>query len=132
MDNLLKIMSFNCNGLAGNEKRRQVFNWLHNKDFSVLLLQESHSTENTENRWESEWGGKIIFAHGTSSERGVAFLFKNHVIANVHEKIRDKNGRFFILDVTLNDIRYTLVGVYGPNSDSPDFWGNVNEKNRTI
>ncbi len=50
------------------------------------------------------------------------------MIANVHEKISDKNGRFLILDVTLNDIRYTLVGVYGPNSDSPDFWGNVNEK----
>ncbi len=123
--NALKLMSFNCNGIGGDEKRREVFNWLHHKRYSVFLLQETHSCDRVEQQWRMEWGGKIYFAHGTTNERGVAILFKNDINVEVHTEISDVNGRFLILDVSLNDVRYTIVGVYGPNNDSPEFWANV-------
>ncbi len=121
-------MSFNCNGLGGDEKRREVFNWLQHKRSSVILLQETHSSEQAEQRWQAEWGGKIFFSHGTTNERGVAILFKNDLTVNVHKEVVDVDGRYIILDVSINDNRYTMAGVYGPNKDNPNFWANVSQE----
>ena len=33
----------------------------------------------------------------------------------------DPNGRFFILNAIFNDIHVTLVNIYAPNNDDPDF-----------
>ena len=36
--------------------------------------------------------------------------------------ILDTNGNFVILDITIQDYRLTLVVIYGPNDDNPDFF----------
>ena len=63
-------MTFNCNGLGNEEKRRQVFTWLKSCDVSVIFLQETHSTKASENTWISEWGYRqLFFSHGTSQSK---------------------------------------------------------------
>ena len=43
-------------------KRREVFNWLRTKTFSIYLLQEVHCTEDTNHVWSAEWGYQTIFS----------------------------------------------------------------------
>ena len=43
----LKICSLNVRGLGERLKRRETFNWLRAKKFSIYLLQETHCSENT-------------------------------------------------------------------------------------
>ena len=39
--------------------------------------------------------------------------------------ITHKDGRYLILDLAVNDYRFSLANIYGPNSDSPDFIAEV-------
>ena len=73
----LQIGSFNCNGLANPKKRELVLNWLKAKREDIILLQESHTTPDTEAHWRSIWDGDIIFNHGQSNSTGVTILFKS-------------------------------------------------------
>ena len=81
----IKIASFNVHGLGDNVKRRQIFHYLHEKLFDVVLVQESHSTVNIEQRWRSEWGGNIFFSHRTSSARGVMILVSKKACLTMKE-----------------------------------------------
>ena len=65
------------------------------------------------------------FPSYASNNRGVAILFKNSFEFKVHRDIKDKNGNFIILDITVSDYRFTLVAVYGPNEDNPEFFSNL-------
>jgi exonuclease III len=40
----------------------------------------------------------------------------------IHHQILDKEGRYIILDISINDKRMTLINVYGPNEDEPIFF----------
>ena len=52
----LKILSFNVQGLGGIKKQKDVFNYLQNKNFDILCLQDTHFTSDQEihirNRWK--------------------------------------------------------------------------------
>ena len=55
-------------GAANEQKRRAIFD-KYRKSTDILILQETHSTKEVESIWESEWGGKVIFNHGTGMAR---------------------------------------------------------------
>ena len=56
----LKFISFNVRGLNNSIKRRKIFKWLHKQTADCYFLQESFSTKQTIDIWESEWGGKFF------------------------------------------------------------------------
>ena len=118
----LQIKSQNVRGLSNEKKRRKLFTWFHKSTASIILLQETHSSTNMEMIWKSEWGGDIIFAHGTGAARGACILFKNSVAKSIHNTILDPNGRYVIIDMEIDDVRFTLANVYGPNEDNPEFY----------
>lgn len=109
------------------DKRHEIFNYLKVHKTHLTLLQETHSCEDDERVWSNEWGNKIIYAHGNTSSRGVAVLIDKQAAAEVKiEAIRiDPQGRFLILDVNINNIKFVLVNVYGPNEDDPQFYTKV-------
>ena len=121
----LQISSYNCNGLGNFIKRKEVFTWLNDKPYNIICLQETHSTLSVETMWQNEWGGSIIFSHGTSSQRGTAILFKNNINPDIHQIKTDINGRWVIIDLTIDSYRFCLVNLYAPNEDSPEFFTNL-------
>ena len=122
----LGILSMNVRGFfSDSKKRKDVFNWVRNKKASIICLQETHSTPEVERFWESEWGYKSIFCSYTSSSAGVAVLFRNNFEFEIHTTYKDPTGRFVVLDITANHIRFTLVNLYGPNSDNPEFFQSI-------
>ena len=91
-----------------------------------LIIQETHSTPECEQVWMAEWGGPIIFAHGTSAARGVAIL----VSKQFKEKIVDTyvdDGRTIICDVIEGEQKITIVAIYAPNEDSPSYFKAIGE-----
>lgn len=53
----INIISHNVRGLKDNFKRRDVFRKLHEDNYDVIYLQETHSEQKDELRWKNEWGG---------------------------------------------------------------------------
>ena len=56
MDDTLKLISINCQGLQTVEKRKDVFNYLRAKHCTVYLLQDTHFTKDQEIIIRSQWG----------------------------------------------------------------------------
>jgi len=125
MANNIKILSLNCRGLNGKQKRRDVMNYLQNKNASILCLQDVHFTGDMEVMVKDEWGGEAFFSPFTSQSRGVAILIKNGIDCKIHNFQKDDSGNWIALDMSLNNIRITLISLYGPNDDKPTFYQNI-------
>ena len=118
------IGSLNCNGLRDSNKRKQLFAWLNEKPYDILFLQETHSITNDEVLWMQEWGGNIIYAHGSSNSRGVAMLIKYHVNITI-EDVNRQDGRLLVAKVTFASKQILLCNIYAPNDDNVPFFENV-------
>ena len=70
----LELSSLNVRGLNNQKKRKTIFQWLKSSHPGIVLLQETHSLEEDEKAWVSEWDNDIIFAHGTNNSHDVAIL----------------------------------------------------------
>jgi exonuclease III len=118
----ITIGSTNCRGIFSDKiKTRDIFQRCRSQ-YDIGVLTDTHSTTNVENQWHIEWGYDAYFSSDASNSRGVAILFKNSFKFKVYRDIKDKNGNFIILDITVSYYRFTLVAVYGPNKDKLDFF----------
>ena len=115
------ILTLNVRGLGDDKVRRETFHWLHTNKAKIIMLQETHSSNDKAPQWEAEWGGKIIFSHGASNARGVCILLKNNANYSIHNVYKDNEGRYIILDITIDETRLTLCNLYASNEDQPDF-----------
>ena len=59
--NVITIASLNVQGLGNDTKRRETFNWLRSKHFSIYLLQEVHCSEKTKDLMGHRMGLQIPF-----------------------------------------------------------------------
>ena len=121
----VNIISYNVQGIGSSSKRVDVFNYLKDKIAHIYCLQDVHSTSSTENFIRTQWGNNAFFSSGTSNLRGVAILFNKNIDFKVHNIKSDKCGNFLIMDLTVDNNRFTLVNLYGPNIDSPMFFEEV-------
>ena len=114
----VKLLSLNVRGLNKSIKRRSIFRWLHNQKLQFAFLQETYSSKNYAHIWEAEWGAKTFFSHGTSHSKGVMTLINPRLDFKVNTSISDKNSRFLILDLVIDETRLILVNIYAPNDTS--------------
>ena len=121
----LSICSMNCRGLANPAKRRDVFHYLKNKQYSVYCLQDVHFDKNMEVIVRNEWGLGCYFSSFRSNSRGVAILFNNNFQYKVKNIKSDDNGNLLVLDIEIGDYCVTLINLYGPNNDVPNFYDEI-------
>ena len=74
---------------------------------------------------KAEWGGEIIFNSHTSNSRGVCILFNNNIEYKVLRTRTDQEGNMLILDLEVEGQHISLVNIYGPNGDNPEFYQNM-------
>ena len=116
----LKLASLNTRGLGDKKKRRTVLKWLqsnHSKREGIIFLQETHTTELSEQIWKKDWDGQAFFSHGTCGSRGVAILIPKSMSITVNNRITDDNGRLIILHCKIDDEKFVLVNIYAPTKD---------------
>ena len=71
-----EVLSYNVNAIRDDRKRQKIFNFLKKQtsNKAVIFMQEIHSGKATEKRFEYQWGGKMLFSHGTSNSTGVCMF----------------------------------------------------------
>ena len=109
------LLSLNVRGLNDARKRRKIFTWLHHQSADIIFLQETYSTPEVEIMWKNEWGGKLIFSHGTRHSRGVAICFKSKLNFDIKTVKTCNDGRFIYLDILIDDSPFKLLNLYAPN-----------------
>ena len=68
--------------------------------------------------WEAEWGGKVLFNHGTTHSKGVMILLNPKLDCKIEKISQDKNGRLIIAKLITEDTHFILVNLYSPNDVS--------------
>ena len=124
----LSIISCNCQGLGDFKKRKDVFCYLREKKHDIYFLQDTHFEKNKEKQIRTEWGYESFFASYNSQSRGVAVLLNNTFDFKVNVIDFDPEGNFVILKLATMERTITLINIYGPNRDNPDFYSKINQK----
>ena len=123
----IRILTLNCQGLGDRKKRKDVFSYLRCKKYNIFCIQDTHFTPEIENIVRAEWGYECHFSSLSSNSRGVAILFNNNFEYKVIREKKERDGNFLALDLEIENNRLTLITLYGPNTDSPDFYDRIIE-----
>lgn len=127
----LNLHSLNVRGISNEKKRKLLFQWLKKNYPGIVLLQETHSTEQNEKLWANEWGHQIVFSHGSNNSCGVAILFDSKHDYNVVVKHNDKEGRFLLVELEVNREKYVIMNIYAPTKSKVEaqklFYDNVDK-----
>jgi len=110
----IKIISLNVGGLHNHVKQRALFLYLKNQKADFYCLQETFSLKEDEVPWASEWGGKILFSHGTKHSKGTCILQRPNSLFSLEHLSIDPNGRLVIAKIKLGDEDFFLASVYAP------------------
>ena len=90
----------------------------------LICLQETHSEPDTNNVWQNEFGGKTFWSNFTTQARGVAIMIKKNSEVDVIQAFQSSkyDGRIIGIEFKLAEEEFTLINVYAPNEDDPEFW----------
>ena len=119
------ILSMNVQGLGDKNKRKDTLNFLKSKNKSIYFLQDTHFTNKEMKYIRSQWGYECFFSNFSSQARGVAIFLNNNFEYKIHRQKADNNGNKLILDMSIWDKKITLINIYGPNRDCPEFYREI-------
>ena len=126
MDNkIIKVTSWNVNGLGSYKKRRKTLDYLKQKQSDVIMLQETHLLEKDAARICGRWISCSYHNCYNKKQRGVSILFSKSLDVRVDREFRDSKGRTLVLLVNLSGQMVILGNIYAPNEDDPDFFLNI-------
>ena len=111
------IISFNVKGLRDYKKRRKIFNYAKKQTTrnGIVFFQETHSSREIENVWANQWGGKVIYSHGSNDSRGVLIAFREGLDIKIENEMKDTNGRVIILKACIQGSDFLLINIYNAN-----------------
>ena len=110
-----KLLSFNVRGIRSLEKRKALSIWLNKQKADIIFLQETYSSVEIENIWRTQWNGKMFFTHGSNHSCGVITLVRNDLDFEEESCKCDQNGRFIILNASVQGVKYVFANIYAPN-----------------
>ena len=122
------ILSVNAQGLGDKNKRKDVFNYLKDKKASIYFIQDTHFTDIDRKNIYIEFGYTSFFSNYNSYSRGVAIFIDKRLDFKMNSVYTDNEGNLIILNCLISNKNITLVNLYGPNKDSPDFYKLLKDK----
>lgn len=125
MEHSLSIMSLNCRGLNDKIKQWDIFKRLRERNIKIACLQNIHKNGRLCQSRIGTWSNNMPLYF---QFRFVAILFNRNLEYETHRYKYNGNGNCIVIDRTLeNHIRFTLVNLYSPNEDNPNFYKNMNK-----
>ena len=70
-----------------------------------------------EESWKKDWGGQILFSHGTNHSRGTLVLLSPKLKLKVGQVDIDEEGRYVLFNAETQGIKLLLGNVYFPTRD---------------
>ena len=112
------LLSVNSQGLRSPDRRKSAFSYFLRCRPDIILLQETHWTDDIEMQIQREWDGEIIVNHGTNTARGVAILLHSRLECSVKQKRCDNEGRILNIVLELENHTLNIINIYAPQTDS--------------
>ena len=111
-NNMLKVVSFNVNGLLNPIKRGKILSKLRREGAQVAFLQETHLSE-TEHVKLRRGGFKHVFysSYKSGHRRGSAILISNKVQYEHISENKDKEGRYVMITGKIEGLMVTLFSI---------------------
>ena len=119
----LKIAFMNCRGLADKIKRLDVFNYFRKKKFDIVCLQDIHIEQQNVDKIRTEWGSEAVLIR-LNLTRGVLQYYL--IVRLILKLLKQKPTEIAHIE-TMEKIR-TITNIYGPNSNSPEFYDNIKKR----
>ena len=115
---MLTISSLNAQGCSDSLKRASLFAYLKLKVSSdVHVLQDTHTTLQSESLWKLMWRGQVRFSHLSSSEAGLAVLLKPKSSLNFMDFIELIKGRAIYCKLSIHSCVFHVFVIYAPTCD---------------
>lgn len=112
---IMKLCSFNVNGLRNVNKRAQIMTLLKHDKYDIVLLQETFADIELIEEMKKQWQGDIYFSNAGILRRGVAIMVGPSWKSKVKFCRRDEEGRLLHVSVICDDVKYNLLNIYAPN-----------------
>ena len=123
IENNIKILSLNVNGLNNPIKRKKVMTKLKKDKAQIIYLQETHlSGQESEKLKKFGYTNTFHSSFRQGGRRGVIILISNPVKFECIKIISDKKGRFIIVMGKLENEIVTLVNVHAPPDSGKHFF----------
>ena len=111
----LHLLTINAQGLRDIEKQNRFYTYIKQQKASIIFIQETHLTQEIENKFNNDSKWQSIHCHGSSQSRGVSILIDKKINAEVINIKREADGRALIVNIKINEFNYCLINVYAPN-----------------
>ena len=110
-----KLLTLNVRGINKEGKRRSIFRYVKSKCTDICFLQETYSSKDIEHIWRNQWGGHVIFSHGTKHSKGVMILIRPGFNIDMDKIVCDKTGRYILIHARISNQNVLLLNLYSPN-----------------
>lgn len=112
---LLKIASYNVNGIVNPIKRSKILCKMRKEGVGIALLQETHLSEKEHEKLKRNGFNQVFFSsYNKGHRRGVATLISGKVTFEKLSEISDKQGRYVLIKGRLEGELVTILNVYAP------------------
>ena len=113
----LRFACLNGRGLRSDSRRSHLRLYLQHRSIDICCLQETRFDSNFhEGILSKDYLSFSAYFDGRS--KGVTWLVSRRLDASCALVLSDPAGRLCVLDVTIKDKAFRLVGAYGPNATS--------------
>lgn len=116
----ITFCSWNVNGINEPVKRGKAH--LKSLQADIIFLQETHLKNNSHARLRCRWIQQIYHSNFPVKARGAAILIHRGVPFKQLSTIMDKEGRYVVVIGEIYSTPVTLLNIYGPNNDDPEFF----------
>ncbi len=93
--------SLNVRGIRDLSKRKALFLFCMSQKREIYFFQETHSSFKDETFCRNQWGGNILFCHGTNHSAGVLILFDRNFSGSILQSFSSSEGRWIIVVILL-------------------------------
>lgn len=118
---LIKIISYNIQGLKSPVKRLKVFQIYHSLKSNVLLLQKTHFPISYKSTFIHQNYPQFFLANAENKTKGVAICFSKCLNLSPSRVLKDPEGRHLLVVGTIDGESYTYVSYYTPNKGQAKF-----------
>lgn len=120
------VISYNVKGLHSPVKRKKILNQLKQMKCDIALLQETHLSDTEHKKLVKSWASQVYYtSHPSGRKKGVAVLIHRSLQFCIDSHFKDKDGRYVLINGSINGVSLSLLNVYAPNENCPQFMKSI-------
>ena len=126
MNNTLKVIFYNVNGILNPIKRSKILSKLRKGEAQIAFLQETHLVDTEHGKLKRGRFKQIFYSsYRSGHRRGAAILISNQIQFEHISEIKDKEGRYVMVIGRIDGVIVTLLCIYAPPGSEWSFYKKI-------